>query len=180
STYWNEHNLPKNYIKIRLSNLSEGEGLKYVYGYPFARTGSAYFKGFDKFKHVGQVSIIEELPIHISFDFNVKPYMTLLCAQIFPNERTLEYEIRLYKEYCLPSPKNSTEKICKEFLNDHERYDPMVFIYGDATGDNRQAGSGDITQYDTVKDVLRDYTSRASFRVGRKNKSLFNRRDFVD
>lgn len=180
STYWNAHNLPDNYIEIRLSNLSENEGLKYIFGYPFARTGDSYFRNFSKSEHVMPVVYNPALDIHLTYDFNVKPYMTQLCAQVEAVEVLQEFQIRVFKEYCLPSPQNSTEAVCKRFLEDFEQYDPHIYFYGDASGDYRQAGSGDHTQFDTVREVLSYYISRSSDRVPRKNKSVFNRRDFVD
>lgn len=180
STYWNSHHLPDNYIDIRLSNLSENEGLKYIFGYPFARTGDSFFRKFSKSEHVHEVKFNEALPIHLTYDFNVKPYMTQLCAQVEPVDELLEFQIRFFREYCLESPENSTEAVCKRFVNDYEDYDPHVFFYGDASGDYRQAGSGDHTQFDTVREILSDFISRSSDKVPRKNKGVFNRRDFVD
>lgn len=180
STYWNKHNLPDNYIEVRLSQLSENEGLKYVFGFPFARTGDSYFRNFKKSEHVRNVIYNPRLPIHISYDFNVKPYMTLECAQVESIDELKEFQIRFFKEYCLASPENSTEAITKRFLNDFEDDDPMIYFYGDASGDYRQAGSGDHTHFDTVRDILRNYISRSSDKVPRKNKAVFNRRDFVD
>lgn len=180
STYWNEHNLPNNYIDIRLSNLSENEGLKFVYGYPFARTGDSYFRNFNKLRHIIPVKFVPGKPIHITYDFNAKPYMTLIVNQVYVDDDLREFQIRAIREYCLSSPHNSTEAVTKRMLDDFVRFDPHFMFYGDATGDYRQAGSGDHTQFDTVRDVLSSYISRASDRVPRKNKSVFNRRDFVD
>lgn len=180
STYWNAHNLPDNYIDIRLSQLSEGEGLKYVFGYPFARTGNSFFRNFTKTEHVVSVTYKPELPINLGYDFNAKPYMTLLCAQTEFVDNVREFQIRFFKEYCLSSPYNSTEAVTKRFVSDFEDYDPFVNFYGDASGDYRQAGSGDHTQFDTVREVLAPFISRSSDKVGRKNKNVLNRRDFVD
>lgn len=180
STYWNAHNLPDNYIEIRLSNLSENEGLKYIFGYPFARTGDSFFRKFSKLTHVKPVLYDETLPIHLSFDFNAKPYMTLLAAQVEAMYEQMEFHIRFFKEYCLSSPFNSTEAVCDRFLEDYEDDDPHIFFYGDASGDYRQAGSGDYTQFDTVRDKFKKYISSSSDKVPKKNKGVFNRRDFVD
>lgn len=180
STHHNAYNLSKSYIKNRLAKLSENEGLKYVFGYPFARTGDAFYRKFSKNDHVKPVMYDELLPIHITYDFNVKPYMTLIAAQVETVEALQEFQIRFYREYCLPSPENSTEAVTKRFLDDHEDDDPMIFFYGDASGDYRQAGSGDHTQFDTVREVLTNYISSSSDRVPNKNKGVFNRRDFID
>lgn len=178
STYWNAHNLPENYIEIRLSQISESEGLKYVFGFPFARTGDSFFRSFKKLEHVKPTLYEEVLPIHLTFDFNVKPYMTMLAAQV--EAMDTEFQIRFFKEYCLKSPLNSTQGVCRRFKEDFEDDDPTVFYYGDASGDYRQAGSGDYTQFDTVRDELKPFIMNSSDRVPNKNKGVFNRRDFID
>ncbi|WP_179022046.1 hypothetical protein [Winogradskyella forsetii] len=180
STYHNAHNLSEGYIEGRLAQLSEGEGLKFVYGYPFARTGNSFFKKFSKFEHVAPVTYKPELPISLSYDFNSKPYMTLLCEQSEYLEDVREFQIRIFKEYCLSSPLNSTEAVSEAFIYDYGSFDPFVLFYGDASGDYRQAGSGDHTQFDTVREKLAPYISRSSDKVGRKNKNVLNRRDFID
>ena len=180
STYWNEHHLPDNYIDIRLSNLSENEGLKYIYGYPFAKSGSTFYHKFSKFEHVAPVEYRPELPISLTYDFNSKPYMTLLAAQTEYKRDVHEFQIRFFKEYCLKSPYNSTRAVSEKFVDDYGDYDPFVLFYGDASGDYRQAGSGDHTQFDVVREILAPYTSTSSDKVPLKNKSVLNRRDFID
>lgn len=180
STHWNSHNLPENYIDIRLSQLSEGEGLKYVFGYPFGRSGKNFYRSFSREKHIQELNYDPSLPIHITLDFNVVPYMTLIASQVLINDRDRLYEIRFIKEYCLSSPHNSTEAVCQAFKRDYEIFKPSIFYYGDATGDNRQPGSGDITQFDTVRKVLKKFINNSSDRVPKKNKNVLNRRDFVD
>lgn len=180
STYWNAHNLVDNYIENRLSQLSEGEALKFIFGFPFGRSGSSYFRNFNKLEHVSPLPYLPDQPIHLTYDFNAVPYMTQIAIQILPNERTLEYEVRIFREYCLSSPYNSTKSVCEHFIQDFEDFSPYVYFYGDASGDSRQAGAGDHTQFDTVRDMLYKFTSKRSDRVQRKNKGVFNRRDFID
>lgn len=180
STYHNAHNLPKNYIQTRLAELSEGEGSKYIYGYPFARSGDSYYRNFEKLKHVKPVAYKKELPIHLTFDFNVKPYMTELCAQVEADEKEKILYIKFFREYCLASPHNSTTSVCERFKDDFSIFNPSVLYYGDASGDFRQAGSGDHTQFDTVREILAPFISRSSDKVPKSNKSVLNRRDFID
>ena len=180
STHHNAHNLSDGYIKNRLVKLSEGEGLKYIYGYPFGRTGDSYYRNFEKLKHIKSVFYQKELPIHLTFDFNSKPYMTEICAQIVIDEENKLFKIQFFKEYCLSSPHNSTEAVCEAFYDDFVLFNPMIFYYGDASGDYRQAGSGDHTQFDTVREKLKPFLSRSSDRVPKANKHVLNRRDFVD
>ena len=180
STYHNAHNLPKNYIDTRLAELSEGEGLKYIFGYPFGRSGEAFYRNFEKLKHVQPVQYNRYLPIHLTFDFNSKPYMTLLAAQVVSDDKKKTLSIQVFKEYCLASPYNSTEAVCDHFKEDYVVFNPTVFYYGDASGDYRQAGSGDHTQFDTVRTELRPFLVSSSDKVPKANKRVLNRRDFLD
>lgn len=180
STHHNAHNLARNYIKNRLAKLSEGEALKYIYGYPFGRSGDAFYRNFEKTIHVQECYFDKDLPVHLTFDFNSKPYMTLECAQVVPDHKEKILYIKFFKEYCPSSPHNSTSAVCNMFLDDFLVFNPMVLYYGDASGDFRQAGSGDHTQFDTVRDILDPFITASSDKVPRKNKNVLNRRDFVD
>lgn len=180
STYNNSHNLPDNYIENRLSLISEEAGKRFIYGLPFGRSGDSYFRQFKTKLHVGEVVYDPMKDIHVTFDFNVKPYMTMECAQINIDEVKKEFQICFFDEYCLSSPKNSTKAVCQEFVKDYGEFDPYLFFYGDASGDYRQAGSGDHTQFDTVREEFQPFISRSSDKVPRKNKSVLNRRDFID
>lgn len=182
STYWNAHNLVDNYIENRLSQLSEGEALKFVFGFPFGRSGASYYRNFNKANHVRNSAFMPESPIHLTYDFNAVPYMTQIACQVNPNERTKELEINIFKEYCLASPYNSTKSACEHFIQDFEGHhpSPYVYFYGDASGENRQAGSGDHSQFDTVREMLYKFISPRSDRVPKSNKGVFNRRNFID
>ncbi|MDM1396074.1 hypothetical protein HX049_02620 [Myroides odoratimimus] len=179
STYWNEKNLPKGYIDNRLKSLSENEALKFVFGYPFAKSGKAYYSSFSSKKHVQDFGYRTDLPIHVTYDFNAVPYMTLLCAQIIIDSKNKKFIIRFFDEYCGETPDNTTERVTEMFVDDYGEFNPEVYFYGDASGDYRQAGNGDHTQFDTVRKVLADYISIYSDRVPSYNKGIMNRRTFM-
>lgn len=141
-------------------------------------TGNEYYTGFNKAVHVSPVAFIPGKPLHLTYDFNVLPYMTQLCAQINVTEQ--EFQIRIFKEYCLSSPLNSTESVGKAFLQDFEDNIVDLFYYGDASGNNRIAGKGNETAFDDVKKVFYKFLSEASKRVLKKNPSVLKRRDFIN
>lgn len=144
STYWNEHNLPPRYISGRLAIYSEEDALKFIWGYPFAKSGGEYYPGFSMEKHRGLLALDPNNSLHLAFDFNSVPYMTMVLAQIaFVNKfldpdtkrkYTIEdlprlppdlklsairvMQIRIVKEYCYRDPDNTTEDICEGFLQD--------------------------------------------------------------
>lgn len=201
STYWNEANLPENYIAGRLAILSENEALKFVYGYPFSRSGDEFHPSFNRIKHTGKVDFIPGHAVHCTWDFNVRPYMTMIAAQIVTvvryrdennkkyfepgvGRRAVEFEqVRFYREYCYKPPDNSSERIVQDFKAQHfvAREDApfSLFIYGDASGRNRIEGLGSKTRFDFVEDWFGDWLGNGSNRVKKKNMEVLTRRDLM-
>lgn len=178
STYHNQANLPENYIQNRKDDLTEIQQLKFIYGYPFSQTGGEYYTQFSRLKHIQPLEIQRGKPFHISFDFNVLPYMTLIVAQLYEDDQI--FQIRILKEYCLKSPQNSTRAVCEALLRDHQSDIQDLFYYGDASGKNRIAGQGDKSNFNDVEEVLAYYITSASDRVARRNKPVLKRRDFME
>lgn len=179
STYWNQHNLPRNYIANRLAQLTDGEADKFIYGYPFAKTGDEYYDYFDRRMHVQQVSYIAELPDHLTYDFNLVPYMTLVCFQF--HETDTEFQIRVFKEYCYKQPLNTTEAITEAYRDEYEQQITDIFYYGDAMGTRGIEGFGDDhTRFDPVRTVLFRYLYDESDRTTRLNLGVNKRRNLIN
>lgn len=147
-----------------------------------AITGGEFFRNFKITKHTGKVPYITGLPVHITFDFNVLPYMTMLCSQII---RTMEgpltiFTVRFFKEYCLADPFNTTEACCLAFLEDYKEMRPDIFIYGDASGNKREPGSGSKTEFKKVRELFSRYMDDASDRTNRSNPSVLQSRNFMN
>lgn len=204
STYWNEHNLPPGYIQGRLAIYSEEEALKFVWGYPFAKTGGEFYPSFSLPKHTRLTAIDPNRAMHISYDFNSSPYMTLILAQIqyvvkfwhekerykklepAPGLKPIEVmQIKICKEYCYTDPQNTTEQVTQGFIDDlkamapgHTRSD--IFIYGDASGRNSIPGLGALNNYKIIKDKLFNYINNDSMRVPLANAAVSKRRDLMN
>lgn len=182
STYHNEKNLPPNYIEQRIADLRGSPHLvdMLIYGSPIAKSGGEFFNQFKRLEHVKQVRLVEDVPIHISFDFNLVPYITMTCWQIIHKEG--KYIVNCFDEICLKSPKNNTEDLCKEFERRHlyERKYPL-FYYGDASGRTSSTLVKDnIHNYTIVEQVLRRYLNDNSRRLLKKNPSVVGSRDFMN
>lgn len=205
STYWNDANLPENYIANRKATLTENGFLKFICGYPFAKMGGEYYAAFERQRHVQKLEYLMGRAIHTCWDFNVVPYMTMVAAQIqtitrYRGPATREHprgkkyyepgkdripqtftQVRFFKEYCLESPLNSTDAIITKFRGDFEaRHNAQpfdCFIYGDASGRNRIPGLGDITNYSRIENMLGYWVHNQSMRVPRANVSPLTRRE---
>jgi len=96
------------------------------------RVGGEFWKDFNSNIHTGKTFWNEALPLHISWDENVNPYLTCLVWQILPVENG--FKAVQIDEICLEDPRNRVAHVCKEF---RERYPndrvKGLFVYGDRT-----------------------------------------------
>lgn len=179
STYWNEENLTPGYIDTRLEQLTEIEAKKFIFGYPFAADSDLYYPYFDFKVHVTKVERVRGKPDHLSYDFNLVPYMTLVCSQII--ETDTEVQIRVFKEYCLKPPLNTTEDVTEAYKFDYEGQISDIYYYGDAQGTRGVEGFGDkFTRFDDVRKVLVRYLSNLSDRTTRHNSGVLKRRTLLN
>jgi len=149
STYHNNHNLPSNYIENQMQNLHSARQDMLIYGNPFSSSGGEFYKCFIRTKHITNVMNLEvdvngelkkvfntgrarpycpDVPLHISFDFNVNPYITCTIWQVIGK---LIVQI---DEICLSNPINTTSDICKEFIRRYQGHQGGLFVYGDPSG----------------------------------------------
>lgn len=207
STYWNARNLPSDYISRRMGIYNEEEILKFIYGYPFAKSGSEFYPYFQLQKHVGRLKVDFNQSMHLSWDFNSSPYMTMLLAQVvWVNKYWHEQEgrkyddfrlgckeirvmqIRICKEFCYEDPLNSTEDVCDGFIEYMEGNREAnlltgtdAFIYGDASGNSAIPGmKKTITNFKIIQKRLWQFVSRGNMRVPKANPQIKKRRNLVN
>lgn len=184
STFHNEHNLSKGYIDNLIDSYKHNPSLvdMLIYGSPIAKSGGEYFNRFDRTKHVGDVKFNPDYPVHISLDFNVVPYMTMLVSQFVPDkddERIIHWNI--IQEYCLKNPLNNTEAICMEFMYDYAGKMTGLFYTGDPSGKARTTVTAAVKHnYETVENVLRAFLNNGSDRVLKSAPPLVKCRDFFN
>lgn len=140
------------------------------------KTGAEFYHAFNRGKHVKKLAFNPALPVHLTFDFNVLPYMTMLCCQIDTSGGKTVF--KFFREYCLKNPDNSSRAAAQYFIRDFAQYKPTVFYYGDASGKNRIAGQGNKRNFDDIEAVLLPFLNAASDRVLSKNPGIFSARDF--
>ncbi|MFT3704654.1 MAG: phage terminase large subunit [Agriterribacter sp.] len=143
------------------------------------KKGNEYFHSFKQGVHVASVPYLSHLPIHLTYDFNLLPYMTLVACQI--HDTVDEFQIRIFKEYCYKPPLNTTEDVTAEFLGDYIYSLRDLFYYGDAMGTRGVEGFGsNFTRFDPVREVLGKFLSESSDRTTRKNLGVTKRRDLIN
>jgi len=185
STYHNAHNLPDNYIESRRKIWDETPGLTdmLIYGSPIAKSGGEWYSRFDREIHILQsIEFDKKYPLHVTFDFNVVPYMSALALQIIPVKvpQGKDYmKIRVIKEYALAHPNNTTGDVCDEIVLDYAGITNSIYYYGDASGRARSTAITDKSQrhnYDVIRTRLAGFLFEGSDRVPKSNPPISGRR----
>jgi len=154
SSYNNAPNLPSNYIENQKANLHTALQDMLIYGNPFSQSGGEFYKCFNRALHVRDIRLVDgfndgaraynkSLSLHLTFDFNVNPYITCCIWQVVGKKAYLIDEV------CLSNPRNTTPDLCREIARRYQGHTAGVFIYGDPSGkqeDTRQEkGQNDFT-----------------------------------
>jgi len=143
----------------------------------------AFYKDFDYDKTVGDsegdlsVYYDDELPLHISFDFNVNPYMTLTVYQI---EITDDLKrVNQIDEFCMSSPKNTTRATCRAFASKYSEHTHGLFVYGDPSGNTEDTRSErGHNDYKIIKQELSKF--KPKMRVSKAAPSVVMRGSFIN
>lgn len=183
SIYHNQKNLTPGYIERLISEHTDRNGKlkesgkRLIFANPFVRAGGEFYSSFDRITHTGDVPYLEGIPVHISFDFNVVPYITMTVWQVQRKDNILW--LRQIDEFCMKSPLNKTEKLCQEFERHYSaKLRNGLFYYGDATGKNQDTRG--LNDYQIVEHSLRMHLNNFSKKVPYRNPSVSARRQFIN
>lgn len=183
TTYRDNKFIDQSAYEERLNRQSGNKMRVYKFGdWGTVRTGMEYYPEFDSGQHIGEPEYNPELPLHISLDFNVNPYMTLLVFQIkMEKDRAIVNQI---DEFCLRHPFNKTKHVCDAFkkkYRDDLLHKAGLFFYGDATSQKKNTATPEEIEHDysVLEQSLRTMLSRSSNRVPATNPPVLNRKDFV-
>lgn len=175
ATYLNEANLPSDFIPNKLRDLPPALVDMLVYGDPLKRSGGEFIKEFVRERDVKDIAADYDpkLPLHLTLDFNVLPYITLLVFQIRGKQ------VKQVKEFCLPSPDNTTAKVCRAALKYFKDHQGGCYLYGDPSGraqDTRTEEGGN--DYTIAKRELKVW--RPKDRVSKKAPGVSMSGSFLD
>lgn len=180
STYKDNKFLSKEQISEIEANQYD-EAWWQVYG--LGITGSVK-SGYEFYSHFGAYNISQSdrvldktMSVHVSFDFNVSPYISAGVFQIAKTDTG--WEVYLIKEFTLKNPYNQTRHIAQAILNYLDDFNGQLFIYGDASGSHADT-RGNMNDWDIIEQVLRPKLFNSSFRVPISNPRLKGRREFMN
>ena len=93
------------------------------------QSGGLFYKLFDRAKTIDTtIAYNPDMALHISFDFNVNPYMSVTVWQIHGKVAFC------IDETTTVNPNNTTIGICKEVTRKYNSHTSGMFIYGDPSG----------------------------------------------
>jgi len=91
------------------------------------KVGGEFYKCFELDSHVTDTEYNPNLPLHISWDDNVNPYLPCGIFQIEGKE------LRMIDEITGVSPNNTVKSVCNEIIRKYNGHKSGMFVYGDAT-----------------------------------------------
>ena len=153
------------------------------------RTGLEIYTNFDLNKHVIEDELFRldpEAPIHLTFDFNVFPHVTVNAWQFktTDDDENPQTTATQFDEFCLTHPLNDTSSAAKAFLERYGDHDGGLWVYGDPSGRSRdtrsEEGRNDFTIiFDILKDMepidrVQSVAPNVNNRVKWVNKELFD------
>ena len=146
------------------------------------RTGAEFFPSFNRGVVCGKFTYNSTLPIHISMDSNVLPYVT---ATFFQKEYKPDdvQQVTQFDELPIESPNNSARKAAKVISNKLKeyRYKDKVYLHGDASG--KAANTIDPNNrsfFDLVIDELEHEGFEVVDCIGNKNPSVATTGEFIN
>lgn len=176
STYVDNKWLPKEFMAF-LQSMKETNPYYYTI-YCLGKWGNKvstgqFYKLFSYAKNTADSTYHSHLPLHISFDFNVNPYITCTVWQV-QGKHALQID-----ELCLSSPYNTTSAVCREFIRRYPGHGAGLFIYGDPAGQHEDTRNGKgFNDYTIIRRELVQY--QPSLRVQKAAPPVVARGNFIN
>jgi hypothetical protein len=137
------------------------------------KVGGEFYKCFELDKHIGVTKYNPLIPLHISWDDNVSPYLPMGIFQI------TDTYVQMIDEIAGIDPRNTVKDVCNEFKRMYPNHRAGLFVYGDATAkkeDTKMEKGHNF--YRLIMDNLSEYNPRN--RVLSSNPSVAMRGNFIN
>lgn len=166
--------LPQDYID-NLKNMPQYEYMVFVEGNwdIQLKRGGEFYKCFEIDKHVKHINYEPLLPLHISWDDNVNPYLPCGIFQINGKQLIMIDEITGV------TPNNTVKSVCNEIIRRYQSHESGMFVYGDATANKQDTKlEHGYNFYRLILDNLEQFKPRS--RVSTSNPSVVMRGNFIN
>lgn len=150
------------------------------------KTGGEFYKCFELDLHVKQTTYDPTLPLHISWDDNVNPYLPCGIFQIKKRfgliDRKLTfvgYTLEMIDEIAGITPNNTVKQVCNEFIRKYPTHEAGLFVYGDATANKEDTKlEKGYNFFRLIMDNLKQY--KPTSRVRPSNPSVVMRGNWIN
>lgn len=146
------------------------------------KIGGEAYKCFELDQHVRKVEYNPKLPLHISWDDNVNPYLPCGIFQVILHkldEKVILKELVMIDEIAGVTPSNTVKAVCNEFIRKFPAHNAGLFVYGDATAekDDTKLEKG-MSFFRLIQQYLAQY--RPTLRITPSNPSVKMRLDWIN
>lgn len=115
-----------------------------------------FYNTFDRSDHIITALYNPKRALHITWDFNVRPYVSLGIWQYYDDrsqdpdlwDRVMMYQggdwdrlIVKVEEFAGVDPRNRTKYVCEDFLKKYRTHQEALYIYGDPAGKHEDTRS---------------------------------------
>lgn len=152
---WGRRHSLKRLLEIKQISIRTFQSLYQQNPQP-TQAGGEFYYNFVIEKHTREMAWDMSKPLHLTFDFNVLPYVTLCIWQIDGNNA---YQI---DEICGTPPNNKTNAVCRLFSKKYDLANVSgLFIYGDPAGKHKDTRSEQgYNDFDLIYNALKVYNPR--------------------
>tara|TARA_R110000796_G_scaffold96178_1_gene201770 strand:+ start:10619 stop:12025 length:1407 start_codon:yes stop_codon:yes gene_type:complete len=187
STFRDNVFIDDQYKKVLMTRFKSNARLFQIYvlgAWGEAITGLEFYSQFNGGVHVGDPPEYDPAaPLHVTFDFNVVPHVTVCVWQIHhtrdADDAIVSTTLWCIDEICLEHPLNNTPSAAKRVRFLYENHNGGVHIYGDPSGASRdtrsESGRNDFT---IIFDELR--TLNPINRVQSSAPNIINRGQWIN
>lgn len=171
---WESRHSLEKLMRVRSQSIRTFESLYQQNPQP-TQSGGEFYKEFTVQRNVSTETLPYDYnkPLHITFDFNVNPYMTACAWQINGKEA-----VQL-SEFCISTPNNTTKGVCNAIKAKYPNHKAGLFIYGDPSGMKQDTRSEKgFNDYVIICKELADYSPK--LRVEKKSPAVVMRANFIN
>lgn len=176
STYRNNKWIPQEFIAFLMDLKRTNPYYWTIYcegNWGNKQLGGRFYKNFDVGRNTFNFKYNTNLPLHISFDFNVNPYMTLTVWQVEGKG------VYLIDELAMKDPYNKVKDTCREFVRRYNNHAGGLFVYGDPSGKQEDVGrEKGFNHYSTIAQELAKFNP--TFRVAKNHPPVKTRGDYIN
>lgn len=137
------------------------------------KIGGEFYKCFELDLHIGTVNYDPEIPLHISWDDNVNPYLPMGIFQLRGKK------VYMIDEIAGKTPYNTVKAVCRIFAERYHKHEAGLFIYGDSTANKEDTKlEKGYNFYRLILDYLKQF--RPVSRVLKANPSVVMRGSWIN